>query len=193
MNDSSINGLGTKNGLGNTTLPRLKDDGSNFTLYRQRMEKSICGQKGYRKHLTGRAKVPKELTADEKKDSSKVDAYEDALDEYEQMESAIQALILASISETHQVRVVGATSAHEMWSVLCSLYQNQNVVLLANLKRGLYQIICPDGGDPLATIDELLRLGSDYSSAGGDLSDEDARSLQPLVMQQRRRSPFRNL
>ena len=39
-------------------VPRLKEDGSNWVLYCTQLQDYLCGQKGYRKHLTGRAKAP---------------------------------------------------------------------------------------------------------------------------------------
>jgi hypothetical protein len=70
-------------------VPKLKEDGSNWVLYRTRLLDYIYGQKGYRKHLMGRVKAPTPLTEEEQRDEDKVEEFEDQMDEFTEKQSAI--------------------------------------------------------------------------------------------------------
>src|SRR6202012_6012637 len=158
-------------------VPKLKEDGSNWVLYRKRLIDYICGQAGYQKHFTGRAKPPTPLTPIEKNDADKVDAYEDAMDEYIQKQSAIRSIILGSLPEKIQIRIINKNHVADLWSALCQLYEDQNAVMQAHLLSQLHRIQTPEGGDPLKTIVEVLQKSNDYAAAGGILKDQDAAAI----------------
>ena len=86
-------------------IPKLKEDGSNWANYHDRMLDYLNGQPGFRKHLTGRARPPKALSIADQMDDDKVEAYEDALDLYIQRQSAIRSIILGSLPEKIQIRI----------------------------------------------------------------------------------------
>ena len=85
------------------SIPKLKDDGSNWVLYKTKIYSAICGVKGYRKHITGRAKEPAITDADET-DTAKLEAHEDALDDWHTNESAIRSILLDSVTERRYAR-----------------------------------------------------------------------------------------
>src|SRR6185437_10242899 len=132
MEDVTVSGLETfSTSKTSFLLPKLKDDGSNWVLYQTQLTDYINGQPGFRKHLTGRAKPPKDLTDVEKKDADKVDTYEDSMDEYLQKQSAIRNLIHSTLQEKVRIRLMNPDhSVKDMWAELCSLYENQNVIVL---------------------------------------------------------------
>ena len=116
----------TKNGL---TAPKLKDDGSNWVLYKARMVSFLQGHSGYRGHLIGRAVKPVSLAGG---DDDKIKAYEDELDAWMTKESAIKSIILSSVSERHQVRLLSTPdpeeqTAAEMWATLLGLFEDQRL------------------------------------------------------------------
>ena len=97
------------NGKITSLLPKLCDDGSNWVLYKERIYDVLVGQ-DFRKHLHGRAKPPVMPTISAAMtDSEKaiaLDAYEDRVDEYAKKESAIRAVLLSTVPEKIQQRIV---------------------------------------------------------------------------------------
>jgi hypothetical protein len=78
----------------------------------------INGHTGYCRHLTGRAQPPAALSDTDKGDSGKVEAFEDAMDEYIQKQSAIRSIILGSLPEKIQVRVINSRVVSDLWNNL---------------------------------------------------------------------------
>ena len=146
MSDLSLVAATTKNGL---TAPKLKDDPSNWVLYKNRMTSLIEGHAGYRRHITGRALKPASLAGKDKADAEKIEAYENAVDEWMTKEAAIKSIILSSVSERHQVRLIssdpGEQTAKNMWDALTALFEDQNPVLLADLLGDLHALRTPGG------------------------------------------------
>jgi hypothetical protein len=159
------------------TLPKLKEDGSNWVLFSRRLVTTINGIPGYRRHLSGSVKPPKALTDAEKADPDNLEAYEAELDEYESKQSGITALILASIPERFQIRVMNCGTAHAMWEKLRSYFEDQSILILSDLLGQLHAIRHLEGTDPLKTIDELLKRGNEYAAAGGELKDHEAAAI----------------
>src|ERR1700753_3476791 len=125
----------------------------------------------------GSTKAPTPLSDVDKRDPDKVEEYEDLMDEFLHKQSAIRSIILGSLPEKIQVRLIGATLVADLWTQLCKLYEDQNAVIQAHLLSQLHRIQTPEGGDPLKTIEEVLRKANDYAAAGGDLIDHDAAAI----------------
>ena len=162
--------------------PVLKDDGSNWVVYKQYMEHYIIGyDTGYRRHLRGRAHEPQlpKKNKDGTIDMDEEEEYENAMDEYERAQSSIIAIILSSISEHMRNRLLSRSpkKAHEMWDKTCSTYEKQSVLIKADLKFQIYSITCSEDGDPLKTMDELLIKFNEYASAGGIMEDDDQAAI----------------
>lgn len=111
-------------------LPRLRDDGTNWVLYKERLHDILVGQ-GYRKHLMGREKAPVKtaITADmsDAKREEALDKYEELMDEYAKKESAIRSIILSTIPEKIQQRIVSVRPASATWEKLCSIFDKPTI------------------------------------------------------------------
>src|ERR1700753_247721 len=101
---------------------KLKDDGSNWVLYRTRIYEAITSQRGLRRVLEGTAKAP---VAPEKVpgevEASALQAYEEELEKYEdaydlwmERQATVKTALLASIPERYQTRLVTFKTAKEM-------------------------------------------------------------------------------
>ena len=93
------------------------------------------------------------------------------MDEWKYIQSSISSIIMNSIPERLQNRICVKEDATvcEMWTKLCSIYGNQSILVQAGLLVQLYLITCPEGGDPLKTIDEVLKKANEVMAAGGKL------------------------
>ena len=81
-------------------LPKLAEDGSNWTLYQEQLENAITATKGLRRHLRGTAQKPEELEqCSDKKwyikgtttalTNEGTKKHEDAINIYEQREAQV--------------------------------------------------------------------------------------------------------
>ena len=81
-------------------LPKLAEDGSNWTLYQEWLENTITATKGLRRHLCGTMQKPEELEQHSDKKwyikgtttaltNEKIEKHEDAIDIYEQREAQV--------------------------------------------------------------------------------------------------------
>src|ERR1700761_9009714 len=156
---------------------KLKDDGSNWVLYRTRIYAAIVSQKGLRRILDGTAKAPvKPEKAQEEVEASALQAYEEELEKYEEAydlwierQATVTTALLASIPERYQTRLVMFKTAKEMWDELVRNFEKQSALVKSDLFSTLYSIRTPEGGNVTETIDKLLRSYNDYCAAGGVL------------------------
>jgi len=144
------------------------------------MEDYVVGYNaGYRRHLVGRAvpPVPPKATKDsngvETVDATEQETYDDLLDDYEHVQASIRNIILSSVSDRIKNRLLPVRNAGEMWKKLKSIYENQSILVKVDLLSQIHSISCPEEGDPLKTIDELVQKTNEYAAAGGILSDEE--------------------
>src|SRR5665811_1288442 len=64
-----------------------------------------------------------------------------------------------------------------MCEKLCSEFVKQSVLVLADLLGHLHTITCPEGGDPLKTIDEIVTKVNEYAGAGGELKSPEMAAI----------------
>jgi hypothetical protein len=110
---SEVSNHANSEALSKTSLlvPKLKEDGSNWVLYKTRLTDYICGHPGYRRHFTGRAKCPTPPTDDTDPDA--LEKHEDNMDEFIQKQSAIRLIILGSLPEKLQVQLINISIVHD--------------------------------------------------------------------------------
>src|ERR1700761_542251 len=164
---------------------KLKDDGSNWVLYRTRIYAAIVSQKGLRRILDGTAKAPvKPEKAQEEVEASALQAYEEELEKYEEAydlwierQATVTTALLASIPERYQTRLVMFKMAKEMWDELVRNFEKQSALVKSDLFSTLYSIRTPKGGNATETIDKLLRSYNDYCAAGGVLEIDQLASI----------------
>ena len=127
----------------------------------------------------GCVKMPQrpKINPETKSPETVIETYEAEMDLYIQRESGIKAYILASIPESIGQRIVNLSSACSMWESLSAIYEQQSAVMKADLLAQVHEVKCPDGGDPLKTIDEIVQWSNDYAAAGGVLQDSHAAAI----------------
>lgn len=162
------------------SIPKLQDGGGNWVTYKDRMWNLLIGMEGFRRHLTGRAKEPTKPSDED--DDTAMDAYEDLMDSYLQKQSAIRTIILSSIPETLHIQLIHSKNAQELWLTLCGRYDNQSAMVKSDIFGQLNDLRCGDEGNPLTTIDQILKLANDYASAGGELHDDQASAIISRAM-----------
>src|ERR1700742_2815118 len=147
MTENVLTNSSSKNSL----IQKLRDDGSNWVLFKVKLQAFLESITDYRKHLMGRAKAPVKpvITKNTVDPDAVYQAYEVEMDAYLKCESGIKTYILAYIPETVAQRIVNAPTAHAMWEALCSIYEKQSVIMKADLLARIHEVKCPEGGDPL--------------------------------------------
>src|ERR1700749_2950938 len=119
----------------------LKDNGSNWVLYRQEMQNFIFGfESSYQRHLVSCAKPPVEPS----KDASEIDLeeFEEQMDKYIHIQSSICSIILSSLSDIMKNCILSEETPSGMWDKLCSIYENQSTLIQADILSQIYAITC---------------------------------------------------
>jgi len=146
--------------------PQLKEDGSNFFLFKQRLADLIIGsEKGLRRHLIGISKKP--APPQDISDPRSLDEYEDQLDEYERKESLVRSLIMSNIPESVHIRLLGTQSAHEMWTKLCSFYEKPPPSTRRQIAEEVFSVGCPNNGNPMKAFDKFIYNVHQHHAIGG--------------------------
>jgi len=162
------------------SLPKLRDDGHNWVIYKGRVYGYLVGQ-GYRRHLTGREKPPvKPVISPEVKEEQReklLNDYEDLVEKFEEKEEALRAIVLGTLPEKIQQRIIPIKPVSAFWAKLCSFYEEQSVIIRSDILGQLFDTKCAEGDDPLAVLDKIVALSNDYAAAGGILEDAMVASI----------------
>ncbi|KIL66131.1 hypothetical protein M378DRAFT_58712, partial [Amanita muscaria Koide BX008] len=113
-------------------LQKLKDDGTNWVTYRERVMNTLT-HKGLHRHVTGTVRKPDTIIEDKGKfykagDKAKtkelteaeIEANEKAMDEYVQKEASVREVIYETISQSMFLQIKNEPTAAKVYSKLVS-------------------------------------------------------------------------
>ena len=58
-----------------------------------------------------------------------------------------------------------------MWDTLCSMFDNQTILIQADIYGQMSNLRCPEGGNVIQTLDKMNQLANEYASTRGVLED----------------------
>jgi len=146
-------------------LEKLKDDGTNWVTYRERVTNTMT-HKGLRRHFMGTMRKPGTMTekdGDFYKTGDKgqkvlsemeIEAMEKAMDEYEQKEASVREVIAAKV-----------------WSKLMSIMQEKGDLIQVSILTKLQTTICFDDDDVRAHLAKMQELKEQLEGMGAPVSD----------------------
>jgi hypothetical protein len=152
----------------NLPFPKLEDDGSNWVLFKVKILsaltywKMIC-------YVDGWAQKPKAPSTSAAADVK--EKYKNDLETWEIRNEHAWSIILSTLPESYQIKVIGLKTAAEAWKMISSKFNNQSEIVQIDLLQQINQTRCAEDADPCETIQTLQTLWAKYASAGRCLTD----------------------
>ncbi|KZT54930.1 hypothetical protein CALCODRAFT_437907, partial [Calocera cornea HHB12733] len=118
-------------------IDRLKDDGSNWTTYKDIMLNAF-DRRMLGRHVRGSVKPPQSFvirddtyykvipttTTTTSMEQDEADKLEEAWEKYRAKEASIREIVYMTISPTTLIQVKDAPTAHELWVQLSAMHEN---------------------------------------------------------------------
>ena len=170
------------------SIKKLRDDGSNWSDYRSRMER-VLGARGLWRHVVGTAAAPKlyamvngvPVLKDGKTPATdeEVEAKEDKIIEHEKREYLAQHMILSTASTRLGMKIKGLMLAKGMWDVVKEDATSKTILFILDAESQLSSMKLQEDEDPDTHLVEmkqhfqlmverhenLLLMGSEISDA----------------------------
>src|SRR5271154_743150 len=147
-------------------VPKLRDDGSNWSDYRPRIQKAM-GSKGLWRHVEGKTVAPKPydilnglyVLADLKTPAmeEQVEQRESKITEYEKREYLAQHIILSTTSTRLGAKIKDLTSAKDMWTIVEADATTKSTLYLIDAEDQLAKMKLAETEDPKTHLSELQK------------------------------------
>jgi len=177
----------------NLAVPKLRDDGSNWSDYEPRIQKAM-GSKGLWRHVEGTAIVPKPyalvsgipVLSDGKTPASEeqIEAKETRIIEFDKREYLAQHVILSTTSTRLGAKIKDMKSAKEMWDAVKVDATTKSTLYLLDAEDQLASMKLSDNDDPKTHLAELkqhfqlmLQRHDNLIKMGSTLSDSQFNTI----------------
>ncbi|KAK0232076.1 hypothetical protein EDD85DRAFT_774787 [Armillaria nabsnona] len=137
-------------------LPRLKDDGMKYILYKEWIP-NVATSKGLRRVLYGTAKKPMEMMEINRDyyllgnltplSDDEVEKQLTLQDAYNQKEAQVCEMMYETISTSTFMQIKNEPTATAMWKKLTSIFEEKGISTQENLFNKFQNQHCPDDGD----------------------------------------------
>ena len=171
----------TSSSSNKVTLPKLQEDGSNWVMYKERIQNHLTS-KGLLRHYTGTARKPVEIEEKNGKMHKKgnatamtdveVEAYLNLVDTYAQKEAQVREVLYDTLSKTVTLQIKGQSTAADAWKKLTSIFESKGDMTITDTLSKLASTHYVDGNDMRAHITTLLELQERLADMGHALSDQ---------------------
>ena len=141
MGSDDISDMSSKNNQA-LSLPKLRNDGSNWATYSERILNYLTS-KGYRRHVLGTARKPERLI---ERDGSfyrpnslspisddELEKHEELTDLYDQMQAAVREVIYRTVDKTTFLQIKNEADAASVWKKVASIHSDKGSLYEANL------------------------------------------------------------
>ena len=146
------------------SVPKLRDDGSNWSDYQPRVERAL-GAKGPWRHVVGTAIVPKPyalldgvpVLAEGKTPATEdqVESEELKITDFDKKEYLAQHVILSTTSTCLGVKIKSLKTAKEMWEVVKTDATSKSTLFILDAEDQLSTMKLADNDDPKEHLNEL--------------------------------------
>ena len=156
--------LGSNSDMTSLSIPKLRDDGSNWSDYQPRVERAL-GAKGLWRHVVGTAVAPKpyvvqsgvHVLADGKTPATEdqIESKETKIAEYDKREYLAQHIILSTTSTRLGVKIKSLKTAKEMWDIVKMDATTKSTLFILDAEDQLSSMKLADNDDPKTHLSEL--------------------------------------
>ncbi|KAF5375901.1 hypothetical protein D9615_008263 [Tricholomella constricta] len=161
-------------------LPKLESDRSNWSLYQERVLNALTSKK-LRRHVTGTARKPEELTESSgnffKRSSlaplsdKELEAHEDEVDDWMQKQAQVLEVIYGTIDKSTFLQIKNEPTAADVWKMLVSIYANKGVMFETDLLTRLQTSRMVEGDDMHTHLSNLSTMRECLAETGTAVDD----------------------
>ena len=179
--------LGSNSDSTALTVPKLRDDGSNWSDYQPRIERAL-GSKGLWRHVLGTAIAPKPyevisgvpVIADGKTPATEdqIESKEAKIADFDKKEYLAQHIILSTTSTRLGVKIKAMKSAKDMWEEVKTDATTKSTLFILDAEDQLSSMKLADNEDPKTHLSELkqhfqlmLQRHENILKMGSEISD----------------------
>ena len=162
-------------------LPKLKNDGSNWITYRERIMNTLT-HKGLKRHVLGTARKPTEIEIKSDKvykkgntmelTSTQIKEIEKEVDQFEQKEASVREVIYETIGQSLFLQVKNEPTAAKVWSKLVSIMEKKGDLIQVSVLAKMQTMICLENDDVRAHLATMSELKEQLEGMGAPMSDQ---------------------
>jgi len=175
------NTMATNSSSTKVMLPKLQEDGSNWVMYKERIQNHLTS-KGLLCHYSGTARKPIEIEEKNGKVHKKgnatamtddeFEAYLDSIDTYAQKEAQVKEVLYDTLTKTVTLQIKGQPTAAEAWKKLTTIFESKGDMTITDTLAKLASTHYVDGNDMHAHIATLLELRERLAEMGHSIVDQ---------------------
>jgi LTR polyprotein gag-polypeptide-like protein len=179
--------IGSNSEATSLSVPKLRDDGSNWADYQPRVERAL-GAKGLWRHVVGTAIAPKPyelvggvpVLTDGKTPATEdqIESKESKIADYDKREYLAQHVILSSTSKRLGVKIKSLKTAKEMWDQVLTDATSKSTLFILDAEDQLSAMKLEDNDDPKTHLAEMkqhfqlmLQRHENLMKMGSEISD----------------------
>ena len=179
--------LGSNSDSTSLSIPKLRDDGSNWSDYQPRVERAL-GAKGLWRHVLGTAIVPKPyallegvpVIVDGKMPATEeqIESKESKIADFDKREYLAQHIILSTTSTRLGVKIKSLKTVEAMWDMVTADAPKKSTLFILDAEDQLSSMKLEDNDNPKTHLSELkqhfqlmLQHHENLMKMGSEISD----------------------
>ena len=159
-----------------TRIPKCEADGSNYTIYKARMEYA-ADSASIRDHLDGTAIAPFPVTVPgigaTQAELTSFAQYERELTLFRARQGVLKQAIASTIPDDLFLRVQSAGGAAGMWKRVLEEFERKSKMVAVDLRRKLQNERCSNTSNVRTHLEKLQRLRTELVRLGSDPGDDN--------------------
>ena len=172
--------LSTSIAASQTTLPKLASDGSNWIVWKTRIQILIGAKK--LAHLLDdtvtRPTKPDSLTSTPT--AAVTTTYEATLEKYQeftQSDAEVKHFIVSTIPDTLLIKTINSTTASSLWKAICSEHETKTKRFAVEMLRNLQNQRCSEADDVKQHFATMLKLREELAATGRVIDELEFTSI----------------
>src|ERR1700722_2412424 len=163
------------------SIPKLRDDGSNWADYEPKT-RTAMGSRGLIRHVDGTSVAPIPYTvtsgkymvnATTKASDDQIEAKEKRLDEYEQKLHLARHILQNSVSPRLSSLIKNMATPKLMWDAIKKDATSKSQLQIVDTRRKLLELRCEESGDVKAHLNQMYELRDQLEGMGMSLSSDE--------------------
>ena len=163
-----------------STLPKLAADGSNWIIWKTRMQ-VFLGAKKIIAHLDSSAAPPQEPQPPATNaNNDELKMYEKEKEKFTlwtQGDTEAKHYIISTIPDSLLIKTISCKTAQELWKKICTEHEGKTKIFRMEMIRRIHNERCTDVDDVRAHFAKMVRLREELAATGETLNEENFTSI----------------